>query len=314
MPEGRTRIVTDEAMLGHRPGSMHPERPERLAAILELLRSREDLGLSWTLPAPLDGDAIKRVHHAEYVDRILALRGQAAALDPDTMLSPKSVDAALLAAGATWEAVRGICQGEAANAFALVRPPGHHAEADRAMGFCIFNNVAVAAQLALDAFGYQRVAIVDWDVHHGNGTQHIFEERADVFYASTHRFPFYPGTGAESEKGRGKGEGFTLNVPLRSGDGDLALESAFDDVILPRLNEYAPDLVLVSAGFDAHRSDPLGGLEVSTEAFARLTQRMMKLANDCGQGRIALVLEGGYDLSGLAHCVLACIEALNASE
>jgi acetoin utilization deacetylase AcuC-like enzyme len=246
------------------------------------------------------------------VDGILDLDGEAVALDPDTVLSPGSVKAALLAAGATWDAVKAVCEGRAPNAFALVRPPGHHAEAERAMGFCIFNNIAVAAQQAILHFGYGRVAIIDWDVHHGNGTQHIFEERADVFYISTHRAPFYPGTGAADERGRGKGHGFTLNLPLAAGDGDAEIEAAFDERIGPALDDYKPDLVLVSAGFDAHHSDPLGGLQVSTEAFGRLTRRLMKAADVHCDGRIVLVLEGGYDLSGLSRCVLACVKELQA--
>jgi acetoin utilization deacetylase AcuC-like enzyme len=260
--------------------------------------------------SPAPAEAVARVHRPEHVAAMQALRGRSAALDPDTSTSPGSVDAAFLAAGAAIEAVEALFDGRAGRSFALVRPPGHHAEADHAMGFCLFNNVAVAAEHARRTLGCERVLIVDWDVHHGNGTQHIFEARRDVLVFNTHQFPFYPGTGALQENGRGEGEGFTVNVPLPKGLGDSDYGAVFREILTPVATQFKPDLVLVSAGFDAHRDDPLAQMRVTEEGFAHLCGSVVALADQLCQGRVALVLEGGYNLEALARSVRASVGVL----
>ena len=245
---------------------------------------------------------LERVHTPAYVEHVLGTRGRSVRFDADTGTSPGSVTAAESAAGAAIEAVDSALAGEPA--FALVRPPGHHAEAAQAMGFCLFNNVAVAAAHAVSK-GLERVLIVDWDVHHGNGTQHIFEADNRVLFFSTHRSPFYPGTGHREERGRGAGQGHTHNVPLPAGctDGDYAM--AFDTLLTPVAEAFQPQLVLVSAGFDAHADDPIGGMRVSAEGFAWMCERVMQL-----RAPTALVMEGGYELVGLARSAEACTRVL----
>jgi acetoin utilization deacetylase AcuC-like enzyme len=301
-------LFHDEAMRGHDPGLLHPERAARLDAIREELEQRPVAGVSWRRAGAAARGEITRVHQEAYVARVDRARGLAVELDPDTHLSEKSVDAAYLAAGAAAAAAR-LAMAGGPPSFALVRPPGHHAEHERAMGFCVFNNVAVAAEAALAA-GAGRVLIVDWDVHHGNGTQHLFEGRRDVLVFNTHRFPFYPGTGGLRQVGRGEGEGYTVNVPLPPGMGDGDYGAIFRDLLVPVAAAFRPDLVLISAGFDAHRDDPLGGMNVSAEGFASLCAVVQGVAAAQAGGRIALVLEGGYDLAGLATSVHACIEVL----
>jgi acetoin utilization deacetylase AcuC-like enzyme len=303
-------LLADDAMLGHDPGPIHPERPERLRAILAALQGSPVAGTRWVAPRPAPREAIERVHDPAYVDQIVGLRGRSAALDLDTTVSPGSVPAALLAAGAAIDAVTAVVAGEARCAFALVRPPGHHAEARRAMGFCLFNNVAIAAAHARAALGCRRVLIVDWDVHHGNGTQNAFYDRSDVLYFSTHRSPFYPGTGGADEVGAGAGAGHTVNVPLAERCGDAEYAAIFDGVLGPVADAYRPDLLLVSAGFDAHRDDPLGGMGVTAEGFGGLCRRVSDVARRHAAGRLVLVLEGGYDLRALAESVHACVEVL----
>jgi acetoin utilization deacetylase AcuC-like enzyme len=299
-----TRLYFDDRMLAHDPGRGHPERPDRLRAIRAALEGAPG---EWVVPAPAAREDLLRVHDAAHVDRIEALRGRVAGLDPDTATSPGSVEAALLAAGAAVQAVDA-----GGRAFALVRPPGHHAEPDRAMGFCLFNNVAVAAAHAL-ATGRERVLVVDWDVHHGNGTQDAFYDRDDVLFFSTHRFPFYPGTGGAREHGRGPGEGYTVDVPLPPGLGDGDYARVFSEVLLPIADDFRPDLVLVSAGFDAHRDDPLGGMALTEEGFATLCGVVADIADRHAGGRLVLVLEGGYDLRGLARGVRACADVLGGA-
>jgi acetoin utilization deacetylase AcuC-like enzyme len=242
------------------------------------------------------------------VSHVLSVSGQHAQLDPDTPVSPGSVPAALLSAGAALAAVEAAAAG--GQSFALVRPPGHHAEIDRAMGFCLFNNVAIAAAHARANLGCERVLVIDWDVHHGNGTQHAFYGRRDVLVFNTHRFPFYPGTGSLRELGEGEGEGFNVNVPLpeQMGDGDYA--AVFDQLLVPIAERFRPDLVLVSAGFDAHRDDPLGGMGVSDEGFAVLCGKVREIAARHGSGGLAVVLEGGYDLDALGRSVHGCLEVM----
>jgi acetoin utilization deacetylase AcuC-like enzyme len=302
-------LLYDAAMKDHDPGRGHPERPERLGAI-EAMLGHAPGGTRTRAPQPASPEIVARVHAPQYVDRIGALRGRAAGLDPDTSISPGSVDAAFLAAGAGRDAVDAACGGEHPRAFALVRPPGHHAETDRAMGFCLFNNIAVAAAHAIAAHGLERVLVIDWDVHHGNGTQSAFYERRDVLFFSTHQFPFYPGTGSLREQGRRQGEGFTVNVPMRADatDGDFAL--AFREVLMPIADQYAPELVLVSAGFDAHADDPLAGMRMSDDGFAVLCDVARSIADRHAGGKLALLLEGGYDVDALERCTLACASLL----
>jgi acetoin utilization deacetylase AcuC-like enzyme len=261
---------------------------------------------------------LSRVHDERYLQRMAATAGSAVALDPDTYTSPESHEIALLAAGAAVEGVERVFGSGSEGstdvhaALALVRPPGHHAERDRAMGFCLYNNVAVAAAHAR-AIGAGRVAIVDYDVHHGNGTQHIFEADPSVLYVSTHQFPFYPGTGASDEVGRGAGHGFTLNLPLEAGAVDDDYRLVFAEVIVPALTRFHPDLLLVSAGFDAHERDPLGGMRLTTDGFAAMTMELRRVAEQCCAGRIVLVTEGGYDLKALAASLDAVVGSLASS-
>ncbi len=303
-------LLVDDTMLGHDPGPHHPERPDRLRAIVAALRGSPVAGVRWVVPRPAPREAIERIHEPAYVDGIERLRGRSAALDLDTTVSPGSIPAALLAAGAAIDAVTAVTAGDARCAFALVRPPGHHAEAQRAMGFCLFNNIAIAAAHARAALGCQRVLIVDWDVHHGNGTQHAFYDRSDVLYFSTHRSPFYPGTGGADEVGAGEGAGHTVNVPLGARCGDAEYAAIFDELLGPVADAYRPDLLLVSAGFDAHRDDPLGGMGVTAEGFAALCGRVRGITQRHAGDRLVLILEGGYDLGALAESVHACVEVL----
>ncbi|MCU0225809.1 MAG: histone deacetylase [Acidobacteria bacterium] len=307
-------LFTDPAMLAHDPGPGHPERPARLEAALAALRARPVAGTLWRAPRPATREQVARVHHPVYIDAVEALRGQYAVLDGDTFTSPRTVEAAWLAAGAGIDAVEAVVQGEARRAFALVRPPGHHAERDHAMGFCFFNNVAVAAAHAREALGCERVLIVDWDVHHGNGTQHAFEERRDVLVFNTHQFPLYPGTGGAPETGRGAGDGFTVNVPLPRGSGDAEYAAVYDELLEPIAEAFRPDLVLVSAGFDPHGADPLSDMRVTAEGFAHLCGVVREVADAHAGGRLVLLLEGGYDLAALAQSARACVEVLAGAD
>src|SRR5205085_6134874 len=302
-------LLFDEKMTEHDPGPGHPESPNRLQAIWTDLARRPVAGTEVVTPPEATREELRRVHDDAYISRILALRGRAVQLDPDTATSAASVDAALLAAGAAAEAVRRVINGKAESAFALVRPPGHHAESTRAMGFCLFNNVAVAAAEA-HARGLSRVLCVDWDVHHGNGTQHSFYHRDDLLFMSTHQWPLYPGTGHESETGADAGSGFTVNVPLPAGCGDDDYAAVFTDLLLPLADEYEPELILVSAGFDAHRDDPLGGMAVTSDGFAALCGAVKAVADRHCKDRLVLTLEGGYDLPALARSVRGCVEVL----
>ena len=304
-----TRLVTDPAYLQHVAGPMHPESPGRLRAIHQVLSAAPVAGVEQARPRRATREELLRVHEALHVDRVLALAGKEAQLDPDTAISPGSTEAALLAAGAGAQLVLDVMRGEVNNGFALVRPPGHHAVAAHAMGFCLFNNVAVAAETAL-AEGAQRVLVLDWDVHHGNGTQASFYSRRDVLFLSSHQFPFYPGSGAPEETGAGDGTGFTINVALPAGQGDADYGAVFHEVFLPRAQQYRPDLILVSAGFDPHRADPLGGMDVTERGFAAMCSATKSLAEEVCGGKLVLLLEGGYDLDGLAQSVHACVEVL----
>ena len=287
----------------------HPERPERAEAMDVIAARWRERGIEVVAPSPATRDQLLRVHDAEYLRRISETAGRAVALDPDTYTSPESYEIALLAAGAAVDAVERVWTASHSSAFALVRPPGHHAERDRAMGFCLFNNIAVAAAHAR-SLGANRVAIVDYDVHHGNGTQQTFERDPSVLYVSTHQYPFYPGTGAADEIGDGQGAGATVNLPLEVGATDDDYRLVFEEVIVPVLRQFRPDLLLVSAGFDAHERDPLAGMRVTTAGFGAMTQTLRRVAEECCRGRLALVTEGGYDLRALAASLDASVQAL----
>ena len=305
-----TLVFTHEACLTHDPGRHHPESPERLRAVLAALAAPEFARLERREAPRAELDDLQRVHPRAFVERLLAQvppQGHAA-IDADTVLSPGSGEAALRAAGANIAAVAAVMAGEATNAFCAVRPPGHHAEPLHAMGFCLFNNVAIAAAVAR-ARGAARVAVVDFDVHHGNGTQAIFEDDPHLFYGSTHQYPLYPGTGAKSETGVGN----IVNAPLRPNAGSAEFRNAFNEFILPALEDFRPDFVLISAGFDAHRADPLAQLNLVEADFAWATERLVELAGRHCRGRIVASLEGGYDLEALAASAAAHVAALMAA-
>jgi acetoin utilization deacetylase AcuC-like enzyme len=304
-----TLVLTDRLFLEHDPGAGHPESPARLAAILDDLERAPIEGVTIEAPRAATDAEIEAVHAPGYRAALAALAGQRVQLDPDTATSPRSVEAAMRAAGAAVGAVEAVMQGRADNAFALVRPPGHHAEPARAMGFCLFNNAAIAAEAARRA-GAERVLIVDWDVHHGNGTQDAFAARPDVFYMSVHQYPFYPGTGAAHEIGVEAGLGATVNCPLPGRQGDADYGVVFHDLFLPAARMFAPDLVIVSAGFDAHARDPLANMRVTERGYAAMTTLLAQLAAETCGGKLVLVLEGGYDLQALAGSVRASLEAL----
>ena len=304
-----TIVITDKRFLGHDPGAGHPESPARLDALLSDLARGPIAGVTIEEPRFATDAEIEAVHPADYRAALAAFAGRRAMLDPDTTMSPGSWDAARLAAGAAVEAVQATMTGRARNAFALVRPPGHHAEPDRAMGFCLLNNAAIAAEAARRA-GAARVLIVDWDVHHGNGTQDIFWNDPDVLYMSVHQYPFYPGTGAAREVGVGAGRGATVNCPLPGGQGDADYGVVFHDLFLPAARAFKPDLVIVSAGFDAHARDPLAGMRVTERGFAGMASLLAQLADETCGGKMALMLEGGYDLTALTASVRATLEVL----
>jgi acetoin utilization deacetylase AcuC-like enzyme len=305
-------IVHSARFAEHTPPPGHPEQPER-ADVMEAIASRwRERGCQTMEPRAATDEQLARVHDAAYLRQIAATAGRAVALDPDTFTSPESCDVAHLAAGAAVNAVERVVAGGETTAMVLVRPPGHHAERDRAMGFCLFNNVAVAAAHAR-TLGLARVAIVDYDVHHGNGTQHMFERDPHVLYVSTHQFPYYPGTGAADEVGIGDGRGFTVNVPLEAGALDDDYRVAFSEIVIPVVRQFAPDLLIVSAGFDAHEHDPLAGMRLTTPAFAAMTADLRAVAADCCAARMVVVTEGGYDLHALGASIDVVAETLSAA-
>lgn len=304
-----TLLLTDPLFLQHDPGEGHPECPERLERILSLLERVPVAGTEWRRPRPATEAELGAVHKEELREWLRGIRGRHEVIDPDTLASPGSYDAAVLAAGAAVGAVEEVMAGRARNAFALVRPPGHHAEPGQAMGFCLFNNAAIAAE-AGRRLGAERVLVLDWDVHHGNGTQAAFWERRDVLYASVHQYPYYPGTGASNEVGEGEGKGYTVNCGLPGGNSDADYGAVFQDLMLPVAESFRPELVVVSAGFDPHRKDPIGGMVVSERGFAAMCSAMRELAERACGGRLVLLLEGGYSLEGLSNSVHACVEIL----
>ena len=306
-----TLLITHEACLAHDPGPHHPESPARLKAVLATLAEPAFAELARRDAPKASLDQIALVHPDGFATRLLAAvpKQGYVAIDADTVLSPGSGEAALRAAGACIAAVDAVMQGEAQNAFCAVRPPGHHAAPHHAMGFCLFNNVAIAAVHARRFHKIERVAVIDFDVHHGNGTQAAFERDATMLYASTHQMPLYPGTGAASERGVGN----IINAPLRPMSGSEEFRNAFSTIILPALDAFRPEFVIISAGFDAHRDDPLAQLMLVEADYAWSTQRLVEIAKKHAQGRIVSSLEGGYDLDALAGSAVAHVAALTAA-
>jgi acetoin utilization deacetylase AcuC-like enzyme len=307
-----TALVYSPIYLDHDTGS-HPENAQRLIAILAHL-DREGLleGRRIFEPEAVPFEALAAVHDPALIEQVLeAAEAGGRWLDADTYVSPGSYEAAAYAAGGALLAVDAVLHDDPRRVFVLSRPPGHHATRERAMGFCLFNGIAAAAQYALDRHGLERVAIVDWDVHHGNGTQDIFYTSGRVLYVSLHQWPLYPGTGRREETGQGPGRGATLNLPLPPGADDRAYLEAFDREVAPRVREFAPQLLFVSAGYDAHRDDPLAMMRLTEDGFAELTRRVKQLATEHCQGRLVLVLEGGYHPDALARSVAATLRALD---
>jgi acetoin utilization deacetylase AcuC-like enzyme len=316
-----TALIYDPIFLEHIAPAQHPERPQRIEmsiGTLEALGWLEREGLIQIAPRAASIDELAAVHEREYIRQVEAASKEAATAGErqtfffatDTYVSAKSYEAALKAAGAPLSALDAVMDGRANNAYCLVRPPGHHAVAESAMGFCIFNNVAVAARYAIDRYGLERVMIIDYDVHHGNGTQEMFYNDPRVLYFSLHQAPFYPGTGLSDELGEGPGRGTTINVPLPARTTFDVYEAVFRQVMAPAAERFDPQLILVSAGFDAHWDDPLGDMYLSTAAFARLNQIIIELAQYLCDGRLILVQEGGYSLDAMGACVATCINFL----
>jgi acetoin utilization deacetylase AcuC-like enzyme len=303
-----TLLVTHPAFLAHDTGSHHPERPARLEAVLRALEREEFSHLQRREAPAATAEQIARAHPAAFVEAVIAAMPKSGhvAFDADTICSPGSKEAVLRAAGAVVAAVDAVASGEARNAFCAVRPPGHHAEPMQPMGFCIFNNVAIGALHARAAHGLRRVAVVDFDVHHGNGTQAMFEKDADLFFASTHQYPLYPGTGAREEKGVGN----VVNAPLPPQAGSEEFRAAMERQVLPALSAFKPDLLLISAGFDAHRADPLANLNLEDDDYRWVTERLLEIARTCCGGRVVSTLEGGYDLGALASASSEHVRAL----
>jgi acetoin utilization deacetylase AcuC-like enzyme len=297
------------ASLEHDTGHGHPERADRIRAIEAELESREWLG--WEpLEAPAaTEEQLQRVHPPEYVVRVREMSARSEAFDMDTPTSPGSYEAALRAAGGACALVESLLTGGERTGFSSLRPPGHHAESATAMGFCLFANVAIAARHALDALGAERVLVLDWDVHHGNGTNTIFHGSRELLFVSIHQFPFWPGTGPLDDIGEGEGEGYSINLPVPAGTGEAAFLSLIEHVVMPVARQYRPDLILISAGYDAHRDDPLGGLALYTSSFAGMSSRVRALGQELG-APVGAVLEGGYDLAALAESVAETMAAL----
>jgi acetoin utilization deacetylase AcuC-like enzyme len=313
---GKTGLVYHSAYLEHDMGAGHPESPHRLKAIMQQLeRSGTAARLTRIEPRKAEEEWITQIHSPSYVAALNAHQptNGRVALDPDTSMSPGSLHAAFLAAGGALTAVDAIMRGEVEHVFCAVRPPGHHAETARAMGFCLFNNVAIAARYVQKKHRLTRVLIVDWDVHHGNGTQHSFEQDPSILFFSAHQFPHYPGTGRATERGTGVGEGFTINVPMEAGDGDEEYHAVFVNVLLPAADAFKPEFVIVSAGFDAHRDDPLASMRLTEAGYGDLTGLVAGIAKRHAQGRLLSALEGGYNLPALAASVDAHLKALLAA-
>jgi len=309
----KTGFLHDEIYLRHQTGTGHPEKPQRLAAIIRRLKANGLLSqLTALASAPASPEWLTAIHTPQYVERVrTSCKNGAPYLDSgDTPISSESYEVAVVAVGGVLSAIDAVMEGKVRNAFCAVRPPGHHALKDRAMGFCLFNNVAIAARYVQKRHNCHKVLIVDWDVHHGNGTQAAFYDDPTVLYFSVHRSPFYPGTGSEAEKGSGNGLGLTVNAPLAAGSGDKDYQRVFQEKLMPAAFAFHPDFVLISAGFDAHRDDPLGGMNLTAHGYGELTRMVKEISERCCNGRLVSVLEGGYGLEGLSESVEAHLRSL----
>ncbi len=305
-------LIQDKRYLDHLTGSMHPERPERLQSIHQMLEESGLVKQAISLePREATKEEISLVHTVELFEQVEKSSHHGSTyLDPDTHASRNSFEAAKLAAGGLLIGVDELFDGKIEEVFAFPRPPGHHAERDHAMGFCLFNNVAIATEYAIQKKQIKKVAILDFDVHHGNGTQHIFEDRPDVFFVSTHQYPFYPGTGAANEIGKGAGEGYTLNLPMPAGCDDADYHQIFEERVVPALLNYQPELLIVSAGFDAHQLDPLGGMKVSSQGFKMMAEKIEEIRKKLSKIPVLYALEGGYDLKGLSESVKEMVQVM----
>ena len=307
----RTAVVIDSDYLKHDPGYLHPERPERLKVLLDLPKELDTKSFELLLPRAAVREEIETCHSGEYISLVEATsQKNRYALDGDTVTCRDSFGIGLLAAGGLLQLIDSIEAAEFRNGFALVRPPGHHALRDRAMGFCLFNTVAIGAHHLKRRYGAKRIMIMDWDVHHGNGTQDAFYRDRSVLYVSTHQYPFYPGTGAVREAGAAEGEGFTVNIPLPAGCGDAEYLRVFKEIVAPIGEKFRPDWILVSAGFDPHQRDPLGAMDVTEQGFGAMAAMLLRLAEKHCGGKIAFLLEGGYDLAALKNSVLAVLQQM----
>lgn len=309
-------FLYDPVFLDHDAGPGHPERRERLLAVMEFLKRQSWFSTFERLtPRPAAREWIESIHAHRYVDRVQqACQRGLPYLDVfDVGISAESYEVAKLAVGGVLALADDVVNRRVDNGFALVRPPGHHAEHDLALGFCLFNNIAIVARYLQRQHGLEKIAILDWDVHHGNGTQHSFEEDASVLYISLHQYPFYPGTGSSSETGKGQGQGATLNCPMPAGAGDEEYQSAFSQQILPKLHAFRPQAVLISAGFDAHAADPLAQINLSTTCYGWMTTRLLEIADQYAEGRLMSMLEGGYSLDALPRCVGAHLAVLTGA-
>ncbi len=311
-----TGLLYDAIYLNHDTGGGHPERRERLLATMHYLEKQNWFSdLKLIAPRSVERQWLEEIHTPDYIDRATsACRRELPYLDVlDVIISRDSCDVAKLAAGGVLELGDQVISGKLDNALALVRPPGHHAEANMALGFCLFNNVAILARYVQKQHGLDKVLILDWDVHHGNGTQHTFEEDPSVLYISLHQYPYYPGTGSFSETGKGRGKGATLNCPMSAGANDEDYRVAFTNTILPKISDFKPDIVLLSAGFDAHRDDPLAQINLSTDFYGWMSERMMEVADQYAGGKLIGTLEGGYDLNAMPRCIGKHLSVISAN-
>lgn len=307
----RSAVVIDPDYLKHDPGHFHPESPERLKVLLDLSRELDSESFELLPPRPALREEVESCHSSDYIELIQATSTtNRYALDGDTVTCRDSFGVGLLAVGGFLKLLDSIAAGDCRNGFALVRPPGHHALRDRAMGFCLFNTAAIGAHHLKRHYGAKRILIMDWDVHHGNGTQDAFYQDPSVLYLSTHQYPYYPGTGAMDEVGIGEGEGHTVNIPLPAGCGDGEYLRVFKRIVMPIGEKYGPEWILVSAGFDPHRRDPLGGMDVTERGFSTMASLLVDLAEKHAGGKIAFLLEGGYDLAALKNSVVAVLQQI----
>ena len=310
--KAKAALVKDEIYLQHLTGDYHPESHHRLEVVYEMLDDKEmQRKFKILSPRPATQEELEFNHSVNYINQVASTAGRSfSMLDPDTTTSPRSWEVAQMAVGGVLVAIDKVMEGEVKNAFALVRPPGHHAERNKGMGFCLFNNIAIGAHYARQKYLLDRILIVDWDLHHGNGTQNAFYEDPHIVYFSTHQYPYYPGSGGIDEDGRGKGKGFTVNVPFPGAQGDPDFAGTYQEILKPIASEYKPQLILVSAGYDIYFQDPLGAMKVTPEGFATLTSLIMDMAQSNCQGRLVITLEGGYHLNGLRDSVKATLREL----